>query len=324
MKLFALKLRQLGGRGGDSPQVTAMRAEVLKMVALLREAMSGGVASRLAALLRDVNDNRAAIQKGLIVWIHLVETFVQEAERTGKQGPRKKRQVKAALFRILTDPKAQLPGIPAYLYPLVMDIAVEWMIEAVVQVENGYGLWNSRSKDDESRRMANFVGWLKQVLEKPWEWLAGVVLTTYFMIKYRQPLQPELRKAVENVEAYGILADKRSLIHSLVEFVQFVGMHGEQVIAGIKLIFDAVYQAESFLELDGPGKKQYAHDLIIATLEELGFPVGSGLFGMIADVFINAGIESAWSIFNERAPESFKHRRHTGSTTGLVGAPASP
>lgn len=322
--LFALKLRQLGGRGGDSPQVTEMRAEVLKMVALLREAMSGGVAEKLAALRRDVNDNRAAIQKGLIVWVHLVEALVQEAERTGKDGPRKKRQVKAALFRILTDPKAQLPGIPAYLYPLVMDIAVEWMIEAVVQVENGYGLWDARSKDDESRLMANFVGWLKQVLERPWEWAARVVLNTYFMIKYRQPLQPELRKAVENVETYGIMADKRSLIHSLVEFLRFVGMHGEQVIAGIKLIFDAVYQAESFLELDGPGKKQYAHDLIIATLEELGFPVGSGLFGMIADVFINAGIESAWSIFNERAPESFKHRRHPGSTAGLVGAPASP
>jgi hypothetical protein len=128
---------------------------------------------------------------------------------------------------------------------------------------------------------------------------------------------------VEGVVVSGILADKRSNIHAGVELVQFLGEHGEQAIAGIKLIFEAVYQAESFLELDGPGKKQYAHDLVVATLEELGFPVGSGLIGAIADSFIDAGIESAVTIFTARAPESFKHRRTSSDATRSLGAPGN-
>src|SRR5450631_1903514 len=224
MNLLTLKLQRLRGSGDDSPQRTAMRSEILKMVALLREAMGGGVARELATLLKTLSDNRDAIQKGLIAWIRLVELLVQEAERGRRNGggTRKKNQVKAALFRILNDPTARLPGIPKYLYPLVMDVGLEWMIEGIVDVENSYALWGSGREDDESSRTVDFAGWLKQALARVWEPAIGFLITTYTTIKYREPLTPELRKAVEGVVVSGILADKRSNIHAGVELVKFL------------------------------------------------------------------------------------------------------
>jgi hypothetical protein len=302
-----------------------MRAEILKMLALLREAMGGGVAAELAKLLKALDDHSDQIQQGIIAWIRLIEVLVQEAERAQRKGggARKKAQVKAAAFRILTDGRARLPGIPKYLYPLVMDVAVEWMIDGIVQAENGYALWDSSPDEDVLSPIVDSFSWLKQALSGIWQWVAGSLITAYTATKYREPLSPELRTALEGVEVAGFLTNKNSSLRAAVDFLNFLGKHGEQAIAGIKLIFEAVHQAESFLELDGPGKKQYAHDLIVATLEELGFPVGSGLIGVIAGVFIDAGIESAWSIFTKRAPETFKHRRTSGRAVGSVGAPGS-
>jgi hypothetical protein len=326
MKLLALMLRRQQEIEDNSPQRTALRADVLRMIALLREAMGGGVAAKLAALLKTVVDNRSQIQRGIIAWVRLVEVLVQEAERGQRKGGggRKKALVKAAAFRILNTKEARLPGIPPYLYPLVMDVAVEWMIEAIVQAENGYALWDSSPEADVWSPLADSISWLKQAISGVWQGVVRFVLTTYTAIKYREPLSPELEKALASVETTGLLADKNSALRSGMAFLKFVGDNGERVIAGVKLIFEAVQQAETFLELDGPGKKQYAHDLIIATLEDLGFPVGSGLFGLIASALIDTGIESAWSIFTERAPETFKHRSTSGRAVVSVGPPAIP
>ncbi|HTP35527.1 MAG TPA: hypothetical protein VMJ75_25290 [Candidatus Acidoferrales bacterium] len=303
--------RQIGAREDASPQRAALRAEVLKMVALLREAMGGGVETELAKQLRALNENRPQIEKAVVAWLRLIEVLVQEAERARRigGGRRKKAQVKAALFRILNGRNARLPWIPRYLYPLVMDFAVEWSVEAIVQVENDYALWDARPEEDKWSPRADCVNWLKEAMGRVWQIPVEFLLTTYTTLKYREPLGPELEAAVTGVETGGIMADKNAALHSAIEFVKFLGQHGQQAIAGIKLVFEAVHMAESFLELDGNGKKQYAHDLIVATLEDLGFPVGTGLFGLIAGAFIDSAIEGAWTIFNERAPESFKHRR---------------
>jgi len=315
-------LREKGEQEDASPQRQDLREAVFRMIALLREAKGGGVPAQFAKYLKAIDDNRDQIQKGLIAWIHLIEVLVQEAERAHRRGggKRKKAQVKAAAFRILNSQKARLPGIPEYLYPLVMDVAVEWMAEALVQVENGYALWDSRPEEKVWSPVADFVNWLKQALARIWQPLVESLITAYTTFKYREPLSPELEKAVEGVETAGILANKNRALRSGIDFLKFVGDHGPQMIAGVKLIFEVVHMAESFIELDGPGKKQYAHDLIVATMEELGFPVGSGLLGIIVGAFIDAGIEAAWSIFNKRAPETFKHRHNPRRPVGPVPA----
>jgi hypothetical protein len=89
----------------------------------------------------------------------------------------------------------------------------------------------------------------------------------------------------------------------------FVAQHSKQIAAGTRLFFEVVHQAERFVSLSGPAKKDYARDVILGVLDELGFPVGPGLFGDIVTAFIDSGIESAWSIFDKRAPEAFRHRR---------------
>ena len=75
------------------------------------------------------------------------------------------------------------------------------------------------------------------------EWVAGSLITAYTTMKYREPLSPELKKAVEGVQVNGLLDDKQRNIHDGVEFLQFLGTHGQQAIAGIKLFFEAVLQS---------------------------------------------------------------------------------
>jgi len=68
-------------REDASPQRTVLRAEIVKMLTLLREVKGGDVPQKFAALLKAIDDNREQIQKGIIAWIHLIEVLVQEAER---------------------------------------------------------------------------------------------------------------------------------------------------------------------------------------------------------------------------------------------------
>ena len=312
LKAAPVKLKLLtaaGNRHDDSPEREDLRRDVWKMITLLREAKGGGMAEEFAKRLRFLNDHRAEIEKGIIVWIHLIELFVQGAERAhgDGQGKIKKAQVKSALFRILNDPKAAIPNVPRYLQPLIVDVLIDWLIEGIVQAANDYCLWESSDREESAWSFRSFLIWLKHITEAIWCPVVEGLIRVYTTAKYSEPLSPELQAAVDAVIRDGIIEDKNAFLRSLLDFVVFIGNHPRQAIAGIQLVFEAVHMAESFLDLTGPEKKHRARELIIATLEDLGVPV-SGLIGIFIEFFIDSAIESAVSVFNMRAPETF-HRR---------------
>jgi hypothetical protein len=308
MMFLARGLRKKSSTAEGTPQQREISAELRQMIALLREAKGGGVSQEFVRRLKILDDNREDIEKGIVAWINLVEIIVQGAEQRNPagNGGRKKAQVRAAIYKIVSGEEFRIPKVPRYLQPVIMEIVVDWCVEVIVVNANEFDLWDS------SRPIKSWAGAIWALLGIALQFLAPlaeIFSWIYVQVRYKEPLTPELEAAVQRVKATHLLSDKRAFLGSPTDLILFVADHGQQVAAATKLFFEVVHQAERFSTLSGPDKKAYARDVILGVLAELGFPVGPGLFGAIVTAFIDTGIESAWSIFDKRAPEAFKHRR---------------
>jgi hypothetical protein len=299
--------------GGGTPQQREISAELRQMIALLREAKGGGVSQEFARKLKILDDNRADIEKGIVAWVKLVEVIVQGAEQRypDGRGGRKKAQVRAALYQIISGEEFQIPKVPPYLQPVIMNIVVDWSVDVIVDNVNEFNLWD----DSQPKGWAGAIWTLMGMALKLLGPLFELFNRLYVKVRFSEPLTPELEAAVKAVKDTHLLSDKRALLGSPTDLITFVAQHSQQIIAGTRLFFEVVHQAERFVSMSGPDKKAYARDVILGVLDELGFPVGPGLFGAIVTAFIDSGIESAWSIFNKRAPEAFRHRRRELAST---------
>lgn len=290
-------------------QQLVLQEDLRRAVDLLRTAKGDGGAEAFAALLRALDDNRDAIEQGVVAWVNLVEIVVQGAEQRypDGNGPVKKSQVVAALHRIVDAEQITIPHIPAYLQPVVMDLAVEWTVEVVVGGINGYDLW------DDSRPMPNtLAAWIWAGLARLLRLLrplAELLSWLYVRLRYFEPLTPELEAAVDRVIAADLLGTKKRLLGTPAALIRHIAAHGPQIIAATRLLFEVVHHAEQFSSLSGPGKKAYARDLVLAAMSELGLDVEDSLFGPLIVAFIDTGIESAFSLMSRRAPEMFAPAR---------------
>jgi hypothetical protein len=297
-------------RGQDSKEQEQIRVELWRMLGLLRTAMGPGMAEELGAMLRSLAADSDQIERGIAAWIGLIEILVQGSERQRPEGGGrlKKAEVKSAMHDILSSGRFKLPSIPRYLQPIIIDFFVDWSIDALVSAANGYQLWDHQKPAPPSFR--TFVnGLLNHALQaaRPLlEWLAGLAAGVYARLRYWAPLTPELRAALDKVERDGLITNKQQLMRRETELVIFVGQHGQQVTALFQLVFEAVREAEFISELSGPQKKDYAINLIMEVLEEIGFPVDSPLFSAIARAVVSGAIESALNVFKRRAPETFQ------------------
>ena len=86
----------------------------------------------------------------------------------------------------------------------------------------------------------------------------------------------------------------------------WIGTHRDQLVAALELVFAAVQEAESYLTMTGPEKKAFAHDLVLAVLDEIGFEERAGLMLAIVNSMISGAIEASVAIFNKRG--AFDHR----------------
>lgn len=297
-------------RGQDSKEQEQIRVELWRMLGLLRTAMGPGMAEELGAMLRSLAADSDQIERGIAAWIGLIEILVQGSERQRPEGGGrlKKAEVKSAMHDILSSGRFKLPSIPRYLQPIILDFFVDWSIDALVSAANGYQLWDHQQPAPLSFR--TFVnGLLNRALQaaRPLlEWLAGLAAGVYARLRYWAPLTPELRAALDKVERDGLITNKQQLMRRKTELVIFIGQHGQQVTALFQLVFEAVREAEFISELSGPQKKDYAINLIMEVLEEIGFPVDSPLFSAIARAVVSGAIESALNVFKRRAPETFQ------------------
>jgi hypothetical protein len=292
-----------------------IQVDIDHYLTLLNEAMGNGMAEALGNVIRNLAAHSDQIEGAVVVWVRLIEVLVQNAERSGASGKLKKSDVKAAAHYLIQDRKLDVPQVPFFLQAVILDFVVDWLIEVIVEETNQYGLWTEEPPEPTSFmsivRMAvkRVMNWCRPILE----FLARAAARIAVVFRYTEPLTPEVKLALEAVERQGFLLDKRDAMRIGVETAVFIGQHGEQVIAIFRLAFEAVRDAERFSEMSGPEKKQYAEDVILTVLDDLGFPVDNGVIGAIIRSLTGAAIESAVDIFSRREPEFFHHHPETAA-----------
>lgn len=296
------KLKRALGFQADGG-ITPTDAEIERLVRLLREAMGGGVYEDFAAGLREIVLHRDVIQKSFLASINLVGVLTHEAERRDprpKRGWLKKEEVKAAFRYLFKADKFKLPDIPVYLQPYLIDVVVDWSIDFVVVLSNENGLWETGEKPVRTIRGALGAGLcrLAKVTQPIWGRIVEFFAMIWEALQERTVLTPELRRALDDAE--GLVKDIRAGVGRAPELVVWVGQHRAQVTASFQIVSEAVQIAETLFASpnSGPEKKAYARNLIMSTLRALGSPLGSGLFGLIAEGFVDSLIDAAVKLFN--------------------------
>ena len=322
---FKLK-RYLGyqSNGGSSPT----DAEVERLVRLLREAMGGGVFDDFTAALSEMVQHRDEIQKSFLASINLVGVLTHAAERRDPRSGRgwlKKQEVKAAMRFLLKADKFDIPNVPDYLRPYVIDIAVDLGIDFVVEISNKHGLWEPAERPGSVQTgdllepvwtsfregLGDTLCWLAKVTQPIWSRVVEFFASLWESLQERTVLTPELQKALDEADRAGLVKQKRAGLGRAQDLVVWVGDHGDQVKACFELISEAVQITETLFSSSksGPEKKEYARDLIMSTLRALGSPLGSGLFALIAEGLIDSLIDAAVKLFNNfpETKPAFKH-----------------
>jgi hypothetical protein len=325
--IFKLK-RALDYQGNSGSAPTA--AEIVRLVGLLREAMGGGVYDDFTAALREIVEHRDEIQKSFLASINLVGVLTHAAERQDPRSGRgwlKKQEVKAAFRYLLKADKFEIPQVPDYLRPYVIDVAVDVSIDFVVEISNKHVLWDPAERSESVRTgdllepvwtsiregLGETLCWLAKVTQPIWGRIVQFFAFLWEALGQRTVLTPELRKVLYEADRAGLVKQKTAGVERAQKLVVWVGDHRDQLKALFELISEAVHVTETLFSSSksGPEKKAYARDLIMSTLRALGSPLGRGLFSLIAEAIVDSLIDAAVQLFNsfpEKEP-AFRHKK---------------
>jgi hypothetical protein len=306
----------------DAPQTEEVRVRVERMVRLLREALSGGVSDQLAAELRTIAQQGPEVEQSVLVWVDLISSLVQTTEKghPNGDGQLKKDQVKSAIRYLLRSGRLSIAEVPSYLEPFVIDFVTDWSVDIIVQATNQHGLWNAREPRPSGPK-AEFAAALRRlaVATKPiWARLIEFFGWIWESMHQWATLTPEVRAAVDAAVRDGLLRKKQSLLGEIPSVIVWVADHRPQVTAAVEFIFEAVQEAESFVSKTGAEKKAFACELVMATLEEAGYPVEGPVVSYIVEGFVSAGIESAVKMFNEYPAHNPAFRHRSGRERGAA------
>jgi len=290
---------------GRSNRVEELRADIVELRQLLRIAKEEGLDKDLAAALNFLAEHSKQIERAFVVWIDLIEVLVQAAERrygaTPGMGKLKAAQVKGAVQYLMRNQSFNIPDVPKFLGPVVMDVVTDWSVDVVVLLANRYGLWVEKDSIVKSRSLLTTI---KLQLRRAARWVAGLLVWVY--VRIRQALQreviisPEIKAAIDAVRREGLIVQHRELFKGVADLLVWISAKRRTLMVLVEVTSAAVQQAEVYVSLTGAQKKAYAYDLVLAALEELGFEQGTGLLFSIIDSTIQSSIEMSVNLFNKR------------------------
>ena len=275
---------------------------------LLEKVTEGDSEERLITLLNDLLADRAELEAAAVAWVDLIEVLVQSAEPRYKErgrGGLKKEEVKGVVLYLLRTGRFELPQVPDYLQPVIVDAIADFTVDAIVKLANENGLWVVSG----SPRVTAPELWhrLKRgmlVLLTP---LARVASWIYLRARFPARVSPALRTALANLERDGMIGSGPTMLERKFEVVLWIGRNRDALVAGVQLVGLVAEEVEQFLELGGEEKKVAARELVLAVLEELGWvPQSAILEGKLVAV-IDAAIDGVVHLFNKRG--KFVHRR---------------
>lgn len=285
-----------------------IRVAVEDIRLLIRTAENAGVDHGIFSILNTLVVNRGQIERTIVLWVDLIEVLVQEQEQI--YGPRAGLgQIKAAELRrilkyLLRGNKLSLPNIPPVLQPLVLDYVIGWIVDLVVRACNNNGLWEPVQPN---ARYFFRLYWVKfkQLLGKIFNPVVKIIVQ--IILWYREIaaesgilLSPRVRGAIDAVRENGTIVNETDVVRQVIGLISWIGEHRDQVIAAFDLVLTTIQEVENYTSMSGPEKKEYAINLILIVLDELGFNQWGGLMGEFIKAIVSSAIEVGVHLFNKR------------------------
>ena len=304
LAILLLPFREGGDDDGEPSRRDELRADIREVRQLLRTAVAEGMDRDLATALNFLAKHGEEIRRAVVVWIDLIEVLIQDAERRyggapGK-GHLKSAEVKEVVRYLMRGRAFNIPDVPRYLQPVIIDLLVDWSIDMLVHMANRYGLWADAGATKPRSALTRFRLWLGK---------GGRLLFAYVLYLYgrvRRALQkpvvirPEVKDAIDALEREGLIVSHEGLFGGVADLLVWVSARRRTLMTLFEVVSAAVQEAEGYLSMSGPEKQAYARDLVLAVLDELGFEQRTGLLFAIIDSTIHASIESSVHLFNKR------------------------
>ncbi|HJQ31337.1 MAG TPA: hypothetical protein VJ866_04110 [Pyrinomonadaceae bacterium] len=311
MTMFPVSVLLALFRRESSERRAELSETIWEVRRLLRMALAGGLDEDLTKTLNFLARHDEEIQRAFVVWFDLIEVLVQHAEQ--KYGPTpglgrvKAAEVKGIARYLMRNRRFDIPDVPRFIEPIIIDLFVDWSIDIIVLIANHYGLW-VESQPSQTRRAIFARVWLRvrQALGS----VGLIVLAVYGRIReaFRRPfvVPADVQAALDAVMREGLIVDQGQCFRGVADLLIWVSTRRRSLLALLEVVFAAVQQAETYLSLSGPEKRAYARDLVLAVLDELGFKQRAGLLFAIIDSTINSTIEGSVHLFHKRG--LFSHR----------------
>jgi hypothetical protein len=307
----------LDQRGETNQQAEELYRDSWRLRRDLDAIFTDAVRSELVRVIQGIEANREIYRRSFLAWLDLIEDLCLDAERDlgPGTGPIKLRRVKAAMFHLLyrSVENVDLPGIPSYVEPLVLNLGIRWSIEFVITLVNSpdpdRSLWRYTSPQGALSIPQRW--WLTR--PDPWkrlvkrkdalaEWLVEAVVNWLLRPpKLSRSLQRKVDAIVHTWDEYA--TDGRPPIQQLAETafaaLEWVGTHGDQVRAAIDAISIVVHWTAEFADLTREQRIDLIKDTLIVYFEEdLG--VSGPYFRFVLRLAIDFTVDSIFHLYRKR------------------------
>jgi hypothetical protein len=297
----------------DGDVLTARQRERLRVVVHdLQDAFEVVTDPRLSAELRQALKSATYLATTfsgqIIAWMGVIDTLVEEAERAfgtaPGRGAYKREQLKAAILTIVHRQGFTLPLIPGFLQPAIFAYSAQIIADFVVAHLNDNELWDYDALPAQPTWRAQVGGvglyYVHKTFDASSEFLSGFA---WRIVMAFTRLSPGMQQAVDRVQF-----DVSGTVKALAVIARFAADNPDFVRAMARIVSIATREAETFIDMTGPQKQAYAHDLILAFLEENALVAESGLWAEIVSALIKVTIDSTVDLFNRRGLFSSRGR----------------
>jgi hypothetical protein len=263
----------------------------------------------IAEFLTVLDDFMPELRDAAIAWVDLLHILIQDAEtryRRKGQGQLKKDEVKTVVIYLIRADRCDIPGVPRYLEPLVVDVVVDVLVDSIVAFLNlnkhrdlNWDVGRSnRTLYELFRRVKRVVvAVLEFVIVRPVSW---VVSRIYFAFHRPSRLTPALRSAVEAVNEHSLTVRRKGLLEWIANIGTWIGHNRHAVVEGVQIVTIVVDSVEAYADLDGPAKKVIARRFVYDVLDEFGFDYSNPVVKVKLDAGIGFAIDSVVHLFHRR------------------------
>jgi hypothetical protein len=268
------------------------------------------VRATLVSVVERIKADREEYRRTLEAWIDLTEELCLEAEceHGDGTGPLKLQRVKAATFQLFYRfmESTSLPHLPAYVQPLVIDLAVRGLVEFVISLVNTpqpeRSLWRHVSLPRARALPAKFGdrAWASVTRRK------DHLLESILAWLLRPPALP--RRLQIKINAIADQWDKdaaasgiptaQGVALNVFSIFNWLGTHGPQLRSAVDAISIAVHWSAEFFHLSLAERVELIERAFDEYLEQIG--LGDTLLARILRAFLDLTVEEVIDLFAKR------------------------